>query len=77
MIIHLGLYHDDIYHETADVVEAVSRLPRHIQDERMFRIQKALQLSLVKNILPKSEWVTFEDVSILLIMKYGDHYLYF
>ena len=31
------------------------------QDERSFRIQRATQLSLMKTVLPKDQWPTFEE----------------
>lgn len=31
------------------------------QDERAFRIQRATQLSLMKTVLPKDQWPTFEE----------------
>nr|ADD38199.1 Cytochrome b-c1 complex subunit 7 [Lepeophtheirus salmonis] len=56
-----GLYRNDLMQETPEVVEALRRLPMPLQDERTFRIQRAMQLSLQKSILPKSEWVSFEE----------------
>ena len=31
------------------------------QDQRQFRIQRAVQLSLQKIVLPKDQWVSFEE----------------
>ena len=31
------------------------------QDERAFRIQRALHYSMLKTILPKEDWVTYEE----------------
>ncbi|XP_021915744.1 cytochrome b-c1 complex subunit 7-like [Zootermopsis nevadensis] len=57
-----GLHHDDCYDEAdPDVKEALRRLPEHLVDERNFRIIRAMQLSLQKIILPKEEWVKFEE----------------
>ncbi|KAF8787107.1 Cytochrome b-c1 complex subunit 7 like protein [Argiope bruennichi] len=56
-----GLYHDDLYYETPEIQEAVRRLPREIQDARVYRIQRAFQLSISQSILPKEEWTKFED----------------
>ncbi|XP_071441042.1 cytochrome b-c1 complex subunit 7-like [Hetaerina americana] len=56
-----GLHHDDCLDETEDVKEALRRLPLKVLDERNFRIQRALQLSLTKDILPKEEWTKFEQ----------------
>merc|ERR1712117_439764 len=58
-----GLYHDDILQEDLrpeareddEVCEAVRRLPPDLQDERSFRICRAMNLSANKQILPKSE----------------------
>jgi ubiquinol-cytochrome c reductase subunit 7 len=62
----LGLHHDDCYDEDIpDVKEALRRLPAHLIDERNFRINRAIQLSLQKIILPKEEWVKFEEVSMI------------
>jgi ubiquinol-cytochrome c reductase subunit 7 len=61
-----GLHHDDCYDEdNPDVKEAIRRLPAHLVDERNFRVTRAMQLSLQKIILPKEEWVKFEEVSMI------------
>lgn len=39
-----GLYHDDVLYENDEVKEAIRRLPQNLQDERAFRIQRALQV---------------------------------
>ncbi|XP_014665707.1 PREDICTED: cytochrome b-c1 complex subunit 7-like [Priapulus caudatus] len=57
----LGLMHDDCLRETDEVKEAVRRLPDHVYDERMFRISRALYLSMKKDILPKEEWTTYDN----------------
>merc|ERR1712106_1054709 len=56
-----GLYHDDAMYEYPDVKLALDRVPQHILDERAFRIQRALHLSLMKTVLPKEQWPTFEE----------------
>merc|ERR1712150_335580 len=56
-----GLMRDDVLNETPVVVEAIRRLPKHLQDERQFRISRALLLSCQKTILPKEEWSKYED----------------
>ena len=61
IIFLVGLMSDDTLHETEAVKEAIRRLPDNLYDERMFRITRALHLSMKKEILPKSEWVTFEN----------------
>ena len=39
-----GLYHDDVLYESDEVKEAIRRLPQNLQDERAFRVQRALQV---------------------------------
>jgi ubiquinol-cytochrome c reductase subunit 7 len=60
-----GLMSDDFREENAEVKEAVRRLPLHLQDQRQFRIARALQLSATKTILPKEEWMKVEDVRFI------------
>ncbi|ELT97159.1 hypothetical protein CAPTEDRAFT_222274 [Capitella teleta] len=57
----LGLLSDDQLNETAAVKEALRRLPLRLQDERMYRLTRAIQLSAIKQILPKEEWVQPEN----------------
>ncbi|KAF2367066.1 Cytochrome b-c1 complex subunit 7 [Trinorchestia longiramus] len=57
----LGLYRHDLLYETPDVEEAVRRLPADKVDERNWRIVRAFQLDITKTILPKEEWITYED----------------
>ena len=54
--------HHDTLHETEEVKEALRRLPKRLQDERQFRISRALYLSMKKEILPKEEWTKYEEV---------------
>merc|ERR1711973_195744 len=56
-----GMLHDDVLHETDIVKEAISRLPPQLQDERSFRITRALQCCVEKTVLPKDQWSTWED----------------
>ena len=67
MMLCLGLMFDDIRHETPELKEALRRLPPHVVDERTFRIDRALQLSSQKQVLPKEEWMTFEKVDSILL----------
>lgn len=53
---------DDTLHEDDDVKEALKRLPEHLYNERVFRIKRALDLSLKHQILPKDQWVKYEEV---------------
>ena len=64
-----GLYHDDLiggYNNTVNpnVAEAYRRLlldkPEE-HDQRVYRALRASQLKIRKEILPESEWVTFEE----------------
>jgi ubiquinol-cytochrome c reductase subunit 7 len=57
----LGLMHDDTLTETPEVLEALHRLPKRLQDERQFRITRALYLSMRKEVLPKAEWTKWEQ----------------
>jgi ubiquinol-cytochrome c reductase subunit 7 len=56
-----GLYHDDAMYESPDVKEALTRVPQNILDERSFRIQRAMQCSVMKTVLPKDQWPSFEE----------------
>merc|ERR1712001_420519 len=56
-----GLLHDDVLHETDIVQLAISRLPPEMQDERNFRVTRALQCSVEKTVLPKDQWSTWEE----------------
>merc|ERR1719474_724732 len=56
-----GLYHDDVLHENDDVKEALRRIPGSVLDERAFRLQRAAQCSLMKTVLPKDQWPTYEE----------------
>ena len=44
------------------VEEAIRRLPADLKHDRNFRISRAQQLSLQKDELPESEWITPETV---------------
>ncbi|XP_050460687.1 cytochrome b-c1 complex subunit 7-like [Cataglyphis hispanica] len=65
----LGLWRDDCLYESEDVIEALKRLPQHIQDERNFRIVRALQLDANKRLLPKEQWTKFEE-DVLYLQPY-------
>lgn len=64
-----GLYHDDLiggYNNTNNptVAEAYRRLlldKPDLHDQRVFRGLRATQLKIQKKLLPKEEWVTFEE----------------
>lgn len=58
--------HDDVLYEDDDVKEAVRRLPEPVRDERNFRMMRAIQLDMCKQILPKEQWTKYEaDVKYL------------
>ena len=59
-----GLRYDDTLQETEPVKEAIRRLPEKLYDERMFRISRALDLSMTKTILPKEEWTQYDEVNM-------------
>merc|ERR1712083_755040 len=56
-----GLYHDDCLYENDDVKEALRRLPGHLLDERAFRLQRAMQCSVQKTVLPKDQLPSYEE----------------
>ena len=64
-----GLKYRDTFDETPQVQEAVRRLPQHVQDERIFRTVRALQLSMQKTILPKEEWTMFEEIAHPILLQ--------
>lgn len=61
-----GLMRDDTIHEDDDVKEALRRLPENMFNDRMFRIKRALDLSMKQTILPKEQWTKYEEVMLLI-----------
>ncbi|TRY83265.1 hypothetical protein DNTS_032522 [Danionella cerebrum] len=57
----LGLHRDDLLNETPEVKEAVRRLPEQVYNDRVFRIKRALDLSMKHHILPKEQWTKYEE----------------
>ncbi|XP_021118331.1 cytochrome b-c1 complex subunit 7 isoform X2 [Heterocephalus glaber] len=57
----LGLMRDDTMYEDEDVKEAIRRLPENLYNDRMFRIKRALDLTLKHQILPKEQWTKYEE----------------
>lgn len=53
---------DDTIHEDSDVKEALRRLPEKEYNDRIFRIKRALDLSMKMQILPKDQWTKYEEV---------------
>ena len=47
-----------------EVIEAIRRMPKHLQDERQARQTRALYLDARKQILPKDQWTKPEEVSL-------------
>ena len=62
----LGLMQDDTTYENDDVKEAIRRLPENLYNYRMFRIKRALDLTMRHQILPKEQWTKYEEVAQLL-----------
>lgn len=60
---------DDTFYEDDDVKEALKRLPEDLYNARMFRIKRALDLSLKHQILPKDQWVKYEEVRVQSCLK--------
>ncbi|XP_066531213.1 cytochrome b-c1 complex subunit 7 isoform X2 [Hoplias malabaricus] len=57
----LGLMRDDTIYENMDVKEAIRRLPEPVYNDRMFRVKRALDLSMKQQILPKDQWTKLEE----------------
>ena len=57
---------DDTLHEDDDVKEALRRLPENVYNDRMFRIKRALDLSMKQQVLPKDHWTKYEEVRRLM-----------
>lgn len=53
---------DDTIYEDSDVKEALKRLPDNMYNERVFRMKRALDLSMKQQILPKNQWTKYEEV---------------
>jgi len=56
-----GLYYHDIWREDAPILEAVRRMPKEAQDARHLRLHRAIMTDTRREILPMSEWTTYED----------------
>ncbi|XP_006130634.1 cytochrome b-c1 complex subunit 7 isoform X2 [Pelodiscus sinensis] len=52
---------DDTLYEDDDVKAALKRLPEKMYNERLFRIKRALDLSMKHQILPKDQWMKYEE----------------
>ncbi|XP_043831560.1 cytochrome b-c1 complex subunit 7 [Dromiciops gliroides] len=62
----LGLMRDDTLYEDEDVKEAIRRLPENLYNDRMFRIKRALDLTMRQQILPKNQWTKYEEDKLYL-----------
>lgn len=58
---------DDTILEDGDVKEALRRLPENQYNDRVFRIKRALDLSMKHQILPKDQWTKYEEVCLKLL----------
>ena len=57
----LRLIRDDTIYENDEVKEAIRRLPETLYNDRVFRIKKALDLSMRQQILPKDQWTRYAE----------------
>ncbi|CDQ77375.1 unnamed protein product [Oncorhynchus mykiss] len=57
----IGLMRDDTIHEDSDVKEALRRLPEKVYNDRMFRLKRALDLSMKQAVLPKEQRTQYEE----------------
>ena len=61
-----GLRFDDLIPEETPIVEeALSRLSPREYSDRLFRIRRALHLSMAKDTLPEWDWVSAKEVSVV------------
>lgn len=59
-----GLLREDLYMEENPVItEAVRRLPEREKYLRLYRLKRAMDLSMKHALLPKEQWTTPEQVS--------------
>jgi len=58
----LGLMYDDLVREESKEVQlAIKRLPPRVAYDRVYRIRRAMQLSMTHQLLPKDEWLKPEE----------------
>ncbi|KAJ1555128.1 Cytochrome b-c1 complex subunit 7 [Nowakowskiella sp. JEL0078] len=63
----MGLVYDDLIPEENPLVqEAVRRLPPREFQDRLYRFRTAFNLNIGHNELPKKEWVTAEQLHLLI-----------
>ncbi|XP_038949716.1 cytochrome b-c1 complex subunit 7-like [Rattus norvegicus] len=58
---NLGLMRDDTIPETEDIRESIRRLPEDLSSDSMFQIKRAPDLSMKHQILPKDQWIKYEE----------------
>ena len=51
------------------VAEALRRLPAQEQELRLFRLRRALDLSMKKSVLPRHEWTTPDEVRMEAVRR--------
>ena len=56
--------------ENPDVENAIKRLPEEDQYLRIFRIKRAMDLTVKHQILPKEEWTKPEEVRNIQVLMY-------
>ena len=67
-----GLLREDLYNEDdADVREAIRRLPEKEQQLRLFRLKRAIDLSMKHSLLPKEQWTSTEQVFSIGALRYS------
>lgn len=58
----MGLRYDDlIQEENMQMQKALSRLPENETYDRVYRMRRAVQCSIVQRDLPKDQWTTPEN----------------
>lgn len=67
---------DDLIPEEHEIVyEAMKRLSDKEMFDRTFRLRRAVQLNLTKEVLPPEQWTSVDQVaSRRLIVQCFDHY---
>lgn len=61
------MYYDDFYDYTdAAHLEAVRRLPPDLYDQHTYRVVRASQLEITKQFLPKEQWPSYEEVTLIM-----------
>lgn len=70
--LYLGLRREDLYvEEDPGVSEAIRRLPEQEQHLRLYRIKRAIDLSMKHAQLPKEQWTTEAEVDLALVIAWN------